>query len=557
MKVALYTRVSTEDQAREGYSLDVQRNFLLQYAKNFNYEVFSSIPNAQVYEDDGYTGGNMDRPALQRLLDDAKHKRFDLIIVYKQDRLSRKLKDLLNILEEFDNLGIAYKSATEPFDTTSSAGKMAIQMLGSYAEFERNRLTERVFPGMVEGVKKGHWQGARFVPYGYTHNKETKKLQIQPDEAKIVKEVYRLYRSGKSTFQIAKHFYDMGIPSRGGGRFYQKFIRDILTNKTYLGTLIWNKYKYSTKEKTKFGAGKWYKAEKNNPSDVIVTLNAHEAIISQKEYDEAQKILAMKRTNQVVRFKNSIYHLSGVLRCNVCGNNYCGKMVMTNRARNLKKPWYHCLSKFSRLVPCNNMGVTAESINDQVWSILEIISENLHVLEELEDLIKVQATEPTECYVEQLKEKEKQKSVNIEKQRLLFEVHSEDRINIEVYKEKADCLRVEEKRLKSDIKELQLKILEKQNSINVRKDTEDFLRRLNATHEGTDETDFTIKTFMRIIFRGVYIHNQEIVKVEINQPWKLCYEKGLECKMHMKNPQEFKKMAKESLSSIWRPTAVR
>src|SRR3989338_4444710 len=193
MKVSLYTRVSTEDQAREGFSLDVQRNFLLQFAKTSKWEVFCSIPGKAVYEDDGFTGSNMNRPAFQHLLLDARNKRFDVLLVYKQDRLSRKLKDLLTLLEELEDLGIGYKSATEPFDTISSAGKLSIQQLGAFSEFERNRLIERVFPGMVEGVKKGHWQGSRYVPYGYIHNKQTKKLEIHPEEQKIVREIFSMY----------------------------------------------------------------------------------------------------------------------------------------------------------------------------------------------------------------------------------------------------------------------------------------------------------------------------------------------------------------------------
>ncbi len=213
MRVALYTRVSTEDQAREGFSLEVQKDYLLGHAKSSNWEVFCSIVGKDVYEDDGYSGYTIDRPAFQRLLLDAKNKRFDLLLVYKQDRLSRKLKDLLSILEELEVLGIGYKSATEPFDTTSSAGKMAVQQLGTFAEFERNRLVERVFPGMVIGVKKGHWQGARYAPYGYRYNKESKKLEVYPEEAKVVKEIFSMYIRGKSTSQIAGHYYKLGIPS--------------------------------------------------------------------------------------------------------------------------------------------------------------------------------------------------------------------------------------------------------------------------------------------------------------------------------------------------------
>ena len=122
----------------------------------------------------------MDRPAFQRLLLDARNKKFDLLVVYKQDRLSRKLKDLLSILEELDSLKIGFKSATEPFDTTSSAGKFSLQMLGSCAEFERNRLIERVFLN-DEGVKKGIGKAQDTPPYGYTHNKNQRSWKlIQP-----------------------------------------------------------------------------------------------------------------------------------------------------------------------------------------------------------------------------------------------------------------------------------------------------------------------------------------------------------------------------------------
>ena len=553
MKVAIYTRVSTEDQAREGFSLDVQRNFLLQYAKTYDWTVFCSIDNAEVYQDDGFTGSNTDRPALQKLITDAQRKKFDLVVVYKQDRLSRKLKDLLSLLENFENLGIGYKSATEPFDTTTSAGKMAIQMLGSYAEFERNRLIERVFPGMVEAVKKGHRPGSRYVPYGYTHNKETKKLEVHPEESKVIKEIYQMYLRGKSTAQIAKHYLDIGVKSRSGGMFQKKTVGDILKSKVYIGSIVWNKSKYCPKTKTKNGQGKGYRSIKNPPSEIIETPNAHEAIVSHEDFNTVQKILAMKRKNNTVRFKNTIYHLSGVLRCDICGSSYCGKMVMTNKARNLKKPWYYCMSKTVRLTKCENKAVTADAINEQVWKVIDTICQNIHILDELGDLIKMAATEPEELYMEQLEEKEKLYHKKLEKQRVLFELFDEDKINVDVYREKSAKLGVEEKRLKSEIKLLQLKILDKRNSINLMQDTQEFLVQLNRRcHNG--DMDFALKNFMRIIFKGIYIRNQKIVRLDIHQPWKLCYEKGLECKKQRKAPKELQKMTATGVSSIWKPT---
>jgi site-specific DNA recombinase len=528
MKVALYTRVSTEDQAREGFSLEVQRTYLLQYAKNFGWDVFCSMSGRDVYMDDGYSGGNMDRPALQRLLFDARNKQFDLILVYKQDRLSRRLKDLLGLLEEIDSLGIGYKSATEPFDTTSSAGKMAIQMLGSCAEFERNRLVERVFPGMVVGVKRGHWQGARYAPYGYRYNKEVKKLEVHPEEAKIVKEIYAMYISGTSTSRIAGHYYNLGIPSRQGGRFYNKFISNILQSKVYLGMLVWNKRRYNTKEKTKNGEGKGYKYVNNDPSKIIEVPNTHEAIITQSEFDEARALLKRNRTNGVVRFRNNVYHLSGILKCNECGGNYRGITATVNHRTKMRRPWYRCSSKGIPHIKCNNMSVTADAINKQVWDIIEIIRKNVHVLEELGDMIKLNASEPEQLYIEQLEEKDALLKKNLEKQKGIYELFSEDKINLELYKDRAELLRNEEKKLKQDIKAIQLKILDKRNSVNLVKATQDFLLRLRNTPDNQNQQmDYLMKTFMRIMFRSIHIQNQEIVKHDLNEPWKTCYEEGM------------------------------
>jgi len=180
-------------------------------------------------------------------------------------------------------------------------------------------------------------------------------------------------------------------------------------------------------------------------------------------------------------------------------------------------------------VKCKNKSVTADAINKQVWDIVDTISRNLHVIEELGDMIKLSATEPEQCYIEQLEETEKTLAKNLEKQKALYEVFSEDKINIDIYKDKAELLRNEEKKLRQDIKAIQLKILEKRNEVNLVKATQDFLLKLRS-NPNTQQMDYLIKTFMRIIFRGIYIQNQEIVKVDINQPWKMCYDEALKCR---------------------------
>lgn len=158
IRAALYIRVSTEDQAREGYSLAVQKDYLIDFAKRQHWQIHFVDGKDKIYEDDGYSGYSLDRPALTQLLEDARSRKFDLVLVYKLDRFSRRLRDFLNVLDEFDKLSVEFKSATEPYDTTTSSGKLMLQQLGSFAEFERNRIIERVVPGMVRGVKDGHWQ---------------------------------------------------------------------------------------------------------------------------------------------------------------------------------------------------------------------------------------------------------------------------------------------------------------------------------------------------------------------------------------------------------------
>lgn len=150
MKVSIYIRVSTEDQAKEGYSLEVQREYLKSFAKRESYEIF------KVYCDDGISAYSTKREALQQLLKDAKDKKFDLVLVYKIDRFSRNLKDLLILVDELSSYGVGFKSATEHFETTISAKKLMFQQFGSFAEFERNRIAERVFPGMLKGVQQGN-----------------------------------------------------------------------------------------------------------------------------------------------------------------------------------------------------------------------------------------------------------------------------------------------------------------------------------------------------------------------------------------------------------------
>jgi len=548
-RVAIYTRVSTEDQAREGFSLQVQRETLHEFADRHEWEIVCSIPGKDIYEDDGYSGYSTERPAFKILQVDASRKFFDIILVYKQDRLSRKLKDLLAFLEELESWGIGIKSATEPFDTTSSAGRFLVQMLGSCAEFERNRLVERVFPGMIMGVKKGHWQGARYAPFGYRYNKPKKILEVVHEEAELVRKIYEMYLAGHSTSAIAGVFYKQGIATRSGGKFHTKLICDILRNKVYLGKLVWNRHHYDTKDKTKTGKG--YRYKNNDPSQVIEVDGTHEPIIDQETFDRVKMRLQNNRKGAVVRFKNNVYHISGVLYCAKCGMKYNGAMVISNHRTGEKKPWYRCLSKNYPYIECDNPQIRAEDLHEQIWEILDIVCEQAPVGEQLEEQFRQASQEPCELYSEQIALKEKELKKNLEKQADLFELFKEDRINLEIYRAKADELRREEAVLKRDIKGLYLNIIDRERGLDERLRVQYFLQ--NLRDRGYEWTDLDIKEFVRIIFKKLTIKDGELIDIQLHHPWNLLYEKGLQCQKKC-----LSKKGKISRSvSNWLPSAVR
>jgi len=172
-------------------------------------------------------------------------------VVYKIDRFSRNLKDLLMLVDELSSYGVAFKSATEPFDTTTSAGMLMFQQLGSFAEFERNRIAERVFPGMLKGVQQGNWQGARYSPYGYKYNKANKLLEVDEQEVKVVKLIFEMCLASKSIRFITEYLTKKKYRNRKGNIFSTKLIGDILKNRIYTGKLVWNRHHYDKNQKTK------------------------------------------------------------------------------------------------------------------------------------------------------------------------------------------------------------------------------------------------------------------------------------------------------------------
>ena len=369
IRAALYTRVSTEDQAREGYSLDVQRDYLIDFAKREGWQIQVVDGKSKIYQDDGRSGYSLDRPAMNQLLQDARAKKFDLILVYKLDRFSRRLRDILNIIDELEVLGVQFKSATEPYDTTTSSGKLMLQQLGSFAEFERNRIIERVVPGMVRGVQAGHWQGARYSPFGYRYDKTTKRLSIEESEAKLVREIFQRYIAGESTQEIGGDFYKRKVPSRSGGEFNSSLIRRVIRNKIHIGKLVWNEHHYDKKQKTLRG----YRYVKNDPSKIIEADGLHEATISEDVFYRAQSIMDRNRKGKFYKRHKRDYPVSGILTCAKCGCSYHGIYNVSNHMTGEKRAYYRCSGRSSKNIHCGNSDLQAQIPEVYILGMLETL----------------------------------------------------------------------------------------------------------------------------------------------------------------------------------------
>ncbi|MDD5495940.1 MAG: recombinase family protein [Candidatus Omnitrophica bacterium] len=497
MKVALYIRVSTEDQVREGYSLEVQRECLESFAMREEYDVF------KIYSDDGISAYSTRRPALQQLLADAKAKRFELVLVHKIDRFSRNLKDLLMLVDELSSYGVAFKSATEPFDTSTSAGKLMFQQLGSFAEFERNRIAERVFPGMIKGVQQGHWQGARFAPFGYTYNKAKKLLEVEEREAGIVKLIYTMYISGKSTHDIAAYLDRKGYKTRTGKQFYNKFICDILKNQIYTGKIVWNKKHYDKNQKTK----KHYKYIKNDPSKILVAQGRHKPIIDEADFVEVQKLLANKTRTWRPRVKNQEYLLTGLITCVKCNHRYTGVSSISNHRLNRKKRWYRCSGPHSSHINCTNRAVKAEDIEPEATKIVAQLIQNERLKQSrwTTGTFENDANFPYFCEnaktdFSEVKDKLKN---NQEKQSKLTDAYLENLLGEDVYREKIAIIRNEEESLKKLLAGYELREIERERSEGYINRVKDFL---DGYDDSKEKIDFATKKEMcGLLFKNIKI----------------------------------------------------
>src|ERR1700729_2181073 len=210
IRCAIYTRKSSEEGLEQSFnSLDAQRESSEAFILSQRQEGWRVVPTR--YDDGGYSGGTMERPALKRLLEDVEAKKVNVIVVYKVDRLTRSLSDFAKIVEALDARGVSFVSVTQQFNTTSSMGRLTLNILLSFAQFEREVTGERIRDKIAASKRRGMWMGGN-LPLGY--DVRERKLVINPAEAKTVRLIYRLYRELGSVRRLKEELERRGIRSK-------------------------------------------------------------------------------------------------------------------------------------------------------------------------------------------------------------------------------------------------------------------------------------------------------------------------------------------------------
>ena len=498
MKTAIYTRVSTDDQVREGYSLEVQKEYLINYSKQQGYESYD------IYTDEGISAGSLQRPALQKLLKDAKLGKFDLVLVYKIDRFSRKLKDLLELFERLESCGVGFKSVTEPFDTTNAAGKLMFQQLGSFAEFERNRLAERVFPGMLKSVQAGNWHGARYSPFGYTYNKSAKLLEVNAAEAEIVRLIYRLYLEGKSVFDITEFLNRKKLKTRNAKQFYIKFVSSILSNPIYIGKIVWNKFFYDKSKKTKKGC----RYVKQDPSKVITAKGKQAPLISEQDFYAVQEIMK-SRCPKRRRTNPRSYLYTGLLFCDKCNHKLYGRSIVSNHRTGKHKLWYECSGPRHHFVKCSNRAVKSEDVEPIILGIMQNMLESDRIKDSrwlAATFHKAGTNQPISDFLKidpaGLK---KELEINRQKQLKLTDLHLNNLLSEATFKEKNGVLRGEEEEFRIRLAGLELLLLEKENSAAYLDKVKDFLDSYDSKKKELDTA--AQKQIFGLLFKKIIVKN--------------------------------------------------
>ncbi len=347
-RVAFYTRISLSEEIQK-YSLGAQQERLEAFCKS---QYGDEWILSKVYKDSA-SGTNLNRPELQQMLANARSGAFDVILVFRVDRLSRRVAELSQLAHELKGYNVALRSATEPIDTSTPAGMMIFQTLGVFAEFEQQSIVQRTKTGMLRKAQTGSWPGGR-VPLGYRFSKGS-GLEIEETEAVIVRKVFNYYTAGKEgSSRISQRLNAAGYRSKKGRMFNRKSILHILRNPFYIGKFRWQQEEFD--------------------SD-------HQPIISNEVFTAAKEILE-KRSSESPGKK---WHtqdqriLSGLIWCRKCKSRMVG---VSANSRGVKFQYYACTKRLDTS-DCDMDYIRADYVEEQILSQVQTVFQDKALLESI------------------------------------------------------------------------------------------------------------------------------------------------------------------------------
>ena len=291
INTGIYIRVSTEEQAKNGYSIQAQKEKLLSFSKIKDWNVY------KIYIDEGKSGKDLNREEVQNLIKDIENKIINNVLVYKIDRLTRSTKDLIDLIELFKKNNCDFNSLNESIDTSSPTGRMFIKIIGLFAEFERETIVERIKMGLERKVKEGYSIASSTTSYGYEKSKGMKIQSISENESYVVKKIFFMCKEGKNINEIRKYLETSNIKTKKDKKWTNKNILNILTNPNYIGYV-------------RYGI---------NTNKYFIQKGKHKKIIDKELFEEVQiKVRNRLKTKEDAYYSNKL----------IC---ICNKRLITKR----------------------------------------------------------------------------------------------------------------------------------------------------------------------------------------------------------------------------------
>lgn len=425
LRIGGYVRVSTDEQVEKGNSINEQKERILAYCKVMGW------PAPVFYVDDGYSAKDLNRPDIQRLLEDVRQNQLDIVVTTKLDRLSRNLLDLLQTIELFNEHNCSYVSASESFDTSTAVGRMTLQLLGTFAEFERERISERVKENMLS-IAKNTNRAITKPCYGY--DIVDGQYVINEEEARFVRLMFDLAEQGHGHRMIAKILNERGATTKAGKPWDQINVKRLMKTETIAGVMVYNK------RQNKNG-----KVVERDRSEWIVKKDNHPAIIPLERFERVQKIM-QSRSRQYKYADSETYLLTGLVKCGHCGKNMKGS-TSRHKRKNREYTYYRYIcSSYVLGYGCKHHAVHRDEL------------ENL-IINEIKEVAKASTTElkisvytpSTADEIKRIKEQLTRIDRRMQKQ---IEAYENDLISAEDLR--AARLRIEDerKRLKDQLEKL-------------------------------------------------------------------------------------------------------